>query len=105
MRTNEKRVRLIHKRTAERKQTVERKKRNAPDAVCMAACLLPVMGMGAYMPTLMAGVAGLIGSHTALGHILMGLLAFLLGVCVTLLLYRLRRRSERKWREGDDDEL
>ena len=35
----------------------------------------------------------------------MELLAFLLGVCVTVLLYRLRRRKERRQREDRDDEL
>ena len=34
----------------------------------------------------------------------MGLLSFFLGVCITVLLYRLRRRSERR-REDKDDEL
>ena len=45
--------------------------------------------------------------HTdeVLGYIVMGLLAFLLGVCVTVLLYRLRRRNERRSREEKEDEL
>ena len=46
----------------------------------------------------------MIGSHAALGYIVMGLLAFLLGVCVTVLLYRLRRRNERRSREEKEDE-
>ncbi|MEI3367100.1 MAG: hypothetical protein V8R59_16335 [Enterocloster sp.] len=45
----------------------------------------------------------LIGSHAALGYIVMGLLAFLLGVCVTVLLYRLRRRNERRSEEKEDE--
>lgn len=80
----------------------------------MAACLLLIVAIGAWMPELMAGAAGgsvvhsagtasLIGSHAALGYIIMGLLTFLLGVCVTLLLYRLRRRSRRKRREDAGD--
>ena len=47
----------------------------------------------------------MIGSHAALGYIVIGLLAFLLGVCVTVLLYRLRRRNERRSREEKEDEL
>lgn len=116
MRTNEERIRLVHKRTAELKRKEEQKKRCAQDAVCMAACLLLVVGIGAFMPILMAnvtdggaihasGAASLIGSHVALGYILMGLLAFLLGVCVTVLLYRLHRRSERRYREDSTDEF
>ena len=75
----------------------------------------PPRAAGALMPELMAhvteggvthasGAASLIGDHAALGYILMGLLAFLLGVCVTVCLYRLRRRDERRRRE-DSDEL
>ena len=35
----------------------------------------------------------------------MGLMAFLLGVFVTVLLYRLHRRNEREQRENSADEL
>lgn len=83
----------------------------------MAACLLLVIGIGAMMPGLMrnaadgsivhsSGTASLIGSHAALGYIVMGLLAFFLGVCVTVLLYRLHRRGEgQKQEEAGDGEL
>ena len=47
----------------------------------------------------------MIASHIALGYIITGLLAFLLGVCVTILLYRLRRRNERRHREEIEDGL
>lgn len=116
MRTNEERIRLVHKRTAELKRKEEQKKRRALDVVCVAACLLLVVGIGACMPTLMSAVAGggtvhasgaasLIAENAALGYILMGMLAFLLGVCVTVLLYRLRRRNDRRHREESADEL
>lgn len=116
MRTNEERIRLVHERTLQRKRERARRKRRALDAACMASCLLLVAGAGAIMPGLMArtagssvahasGAASLIGGHAALGYILMGLLAFLLGVCVTVCLYRLRRRDERRRREEGSDEL
>ena len=116
MRTNEERTGLIHKRTAEIKRDRPKRKQRALDMICIAACLTLVVGIGSFMPGLTAGVPGgevhhasgaasLVGSHAALGYILMGLLSFLLGVCVTVLLYRLRRRNERKQREDSDDEL
>ena len=112
MRTNEERSRLIHKRTAE----IKREKQNRIQRGLDAVCLLLVTGIGAWMPELMtepaagsiihsSGAASMIGSHAALGYIVMGLLAFLLGVCVTVLLYRLRRRNERRSREEKEDEL
>ena len=115
MRTNEERIHLVRQRTAARKRKRARRKRRALDAACMAACLLLVAGFAALMPQLMSrgaeggvihasGAASLIGDNAALGYILMGLLAFLLGVCVTVSLYRLRRRDERR-RMEDSDEL
>ena len=114
MRTNEARARLIHRRTAEIKQERQIKKQRRLDAVCMAACLLLVIGIGTLMPGLMrntadggivhpSGTASLLGSHAALGYIIMGLLAFLVGVCVTGLLFRLRWRGERQKREDVED--
>ena len=116
MRTTEERARLIHKRTAERKREQQKKKQRALDMVCMAACLLLVVGIGSFMPGLTAGIPGgevhhasgaasLVGSHGALGYILMGLMAFLLGVCVTVLLYRLHRRNKRARQENPNNEL
>ena len=113
MRTSEERARLIHRRTAEIKQERRIKRQRRLDA----ACLLLVIGIGAMMPGLMrnaadgsivhsSGTASLIGSHAALGYIVMGLLAFFLGVCVTVLLYRLHRRCEgQKQEEAGDGEL
>ena len=116
MRTNEERAGLIHKRTAEIKRERQKRNQRALDAICIAACLILIVGIGSFMPDLVAdisggavrhasGAASLVGSHGALGYILMGLMAFLLGVCVTVLLYRLHRRNERKQRENSNDEL
>ena len=50
------------------------------------------------------GTAGMLSERGADGYILVGVLSFLLGSCVTILLYRLRRSSEKK-HTRDDDEL
>ena len=116
MRTNEERARLVHERTAALRREKRAKQRRRLNAVCMAICLLLVVGIGALMPGLMenisngdiehtSGAASLIAENGALGYVLMGLLAFLLGVCVTVLLYRLHRSDERRHREDSDDEL
>ena len=116
MRTNEERSQLIHKRTAEIKREKQNRIQRGLDAVCIAVCMLLVTCIGAWMPELMtepasgnivhsSGAASMIGSLAALGYFVMGLLAFLLGVCVTVLLYRLRRRNERRSREEKEDEL
>ena len=116
MRTDEERTRLIQKRSAEIKRERQKRKQRALDLICIAACLLLIVGIGSFLPDWVVGIPGgevhhasgaasLVGSHAALGYILMGLMAFLLGVCVTVLLYRLRRRNERKQQENSNDEL
>lgn len=116
MRTDEERTRLIQKRSAEIKRERQKRKQRALDLICIAACLILIVGIGSFLPGLTVGIPGgdihhasgaasLVGSHAALGFILMGLMAFLLGVCVTVLLYRLHRRNERKRQEKLEDEL
>ena len=116
MRTNEERAGLIHKRTAEIKRERQKKKQSALDMICIAACLILVVGIGSFLPDWVVGIPGgevhhasgaasLVGSHAALGYILMGIMSFLLGVFVTVLLYRLHRRNKRKQQENLDDEL
>ena len=52
MRTNEERVRLIHKRTEEIKEENRKKKQCILDSCCIASCLVLVVGIGAFMPGL-----------------------------------------------------
>ena len=116
MRTNEERVGLVRKRMAEIRREGQRRKQRLWNRISVAACLFLVVGIGSLMPGRMAGItcgevlhtsgaASLVGNHAALGFILMGLFSFLLGVCVTVLLYCLYLRNERKQREKSDDEL
>ena len=118
MRPTEERIRQIQKRTVMLQEKQHRKKQRILDFACMAACILLVTGLGVWMPGLVgnlsdgnavhaSGAASLIGSTPAAGYILMGILAFLLGVCSTVLLYRLRRCGEdqraMKKQENDDE--
>lgn len=119
MRTNEERIRLIHRRTAELKKEKHRKKLRAAVAACAAVCLFLITGLGLWIssgidetlsePVYSTGAAGLLTDHGALGYILMGLLSFVLGVCVTILLYRLnrlnRRNRQHETPEDTGDEL
>ena len=116
MRTNKERVGSILRRTAEIKREGQKKKQRLWDMIVMAACLFLVAGIGLLMPGRMEGITGgevlhtsgaasLVGNHAAMGFILMGLFSFLLGVCVTVLLYQLHRRNKRKKQENFNDEL
>lgn len=109
MRSSEERIAAVKRRAAqlERKKTRLRSRMLA--AASAAACLALIIGLAAAMPGITADIdaqnyAGFETAATmlgggALGYLVMALLAFLLGVCVTILCFRLRRREE----ENDPD--
>ena len=110
MRSHEERVAEAKRRIAK----IEREKRLRRDKITMisavAACLALLIGVSLAMPGIAANIqagdysgfetaASIFHSGAALGYIVIGLLAFLLGVCVTVLCFRLRQMS----REDEQD--
>ena len=101
MRTNKERQQLIHKRTQEIKIEERKKRQYMISGISIAACLIAVVGLGMYLPSVMKqNAAGKMnyspGMASMLGYICMGILAFALGVCVTVLLYRMKRAEEHR---------
>ena len=111
MRSNEERVAETKRRIAKIEQ--EKRRRNPITmASAVAACLTLLIGASLAMPGIAASIqtgdysgfetaASIFHSGAALGYIIIGLLAFLLGVCVTVLCFRLRQMS---WEDGRDEE-
>lgn len=111
MRSHEERVAETKRRIAK----IEREKRRCNTvtmASAVAACLALLIGASFAMPGIAAGIqagdyagfetaASMYGGGAALGYIVIGLLAFLLGVCVTVLCFRLRQMSRE---DGQDQE-
>lgn len=108
MRTNEERQQLIHRRTLEI-QREQQKKRESNQWIRDCCMLVMIIGIGCLMPEVTkqasvsgaktnytTGMASMLGNYEALGYICMGILAFALGVCVTILLYRLRKAEEHR---------
>ena len=110
MRSHEERVVETKRRIAK----IEREKRLRRDKITMisavAACLVLLIGASLAMPGIAANIqtgnysgfetaASMYGGGAALGYIVIGLLAFLLGVCVTVLCFRLRQMN----REDDQN--
>lgn len=109
MRTDKERIAAMHKRAAE----LEREKRGRTvrliQAASVALCVLFLAGISLAMPKL-AAVSGsdaaaqgmrasIFSENSALGYIVIGILAFLLGVCVTIFCFQLR-----KWQKDRDSE-
>ena len=110
MRSHEERVVETKRRIAK----IEREKRLRRDKFTMisavAACLALLIGASLAMPGIAANIqtgnysgfetaASMYGGGAALGYIVIGLLAFLLGVCVTILCFRLHQMN----REDDQN--
>ena len=109
MRSHEERVAETKRRIA--KMEREKRRRNTVTmASAVAACLALLIGASFAMPGIAASIqagdyagfetaASMYGGGAALGYIVIGLLAFLLGVCVTVLCFQLRQMS----REDDQN--
>ena len=110
MRSHEERVAETKRRIAK----IEREKRLRRNTIAMAsavaACLALLIGASLAMPGIAAKIqagdysgfettASIFHGGEALGYIVIGLLAFLLGVCVTVLCFRLRQMN----REDDQN--
>lgn len=104
---------LIAQRTEELKKENNMKRRKLMGAGCAAACFLLVVGLGSKMPDIMEQIysgdlsygyaaAGLITADSKSGYIIMGLLSFILGVCVTMTVHRIFRGKNGRY--GDEPE-
>ena len=118
MRSHEERVVETKRRIAK----IEREKRLRRDKITMisavAACLALLIGASLAMPGIAANIqtgnysgfetaATILGGGTTLGYMVIGLLAFILGVCVTILCFSIRQLNkeeqteEQKGNNGD----
>ena len=115
MRSHEERVAETKRRIAK----IEREKRLRRDKITMisavAACLALLIGASLAMPGIAAHIqtgnysgfetaASMYGGGAALGYIVIGLLAFLLGVCVTVLCFRLRQMNREDTQDGESED-
>ena len=116
MRSHEERVAETKRRIAKMEREKRRRRNTITMASAVAACLALLIGASLAMPGIATRIqagnysgfetaASIFHGGAALGYIVIGLLAFLLGVCVTVLCFRLRqmnredtRDTERRWR-------
>ena len=111
MRSHEERVAETKRRIAKIEREKRRRRNTLTMASAVAACLALLIGASLAMPGIAASIrtgdysgfetAASMYGGAALGYIVIGLLAFLLGVCVTVLCFRLRQMSRE---DGQDKE-
>ena len=112
MRSHEERVAETKRRIAKIEREKRRRRNTITMASAVAACLALLIGASLAMPGIAASIqtcdysgfetaASIFHGGAALGYIVIGLLAFLLGVCVTVLCFRLRQMNRE---DGQDKE-
>ena len=116
MRSHEERFAETKRRIAARQRREQRRRSTITTLSAAAACLVLILVLSLFMP----GIAGqlrpggysdyemaasMFGENGALGYIIIGLLAFLLGVCVTILCFRIRllNREEQSVEDKKED--
>ena len=115
MRSHEERVAETKRRIAKMEREKRRRRNTITMASAVAACLALLVGASLAMPGIAANLqtgdysgfetaASIFHGGAALGYIVIGLLAFLLGVWVTVLCFRLRQmsREDGQDRESED---
>ena len=114
MRSHEERVAETKRRIAARQREKRLRRNTITMASAMAACLALLIGASFAMPGIAARIqtgdysgfetaASMYGGGAALGYIVIGLLAFLLGVCVTVLCFRLRQMIREDDRNNESE--
>ena len=103
MRSHEERFAEAKRRIAARQRERRLRRSRIAGISAAAACLALIVGIsGDYTGFETAG--SVFHSSAALGYIVIGLLAFLLGVCVTILCFRLRQLEREDERDAESGE-
>ena len=115
MRSHEERVAEAKRRIAARQREKRLRRNTVTIASAVAACLALLIGAALAMPGIAASIqtgdysgfetaASIFHGSAALGYIVIGLLAFLLGVCVTVLCFRLRQLSRENAQDKESED-
>ena len=110
MRSHEERVAETKRRIAKMEREKRRRRNTVTMASAVAACRALLVGASLAMPGIAANIrtgdssgfetaATILGGGTALGYMVIGLLAFILGVCVTILCFRIRQLDKEEQTE------
>ena len=115
MRSHEERVTETKRRIAKIEQEKRLRRNTITMASAVAACLVLLIGASLAMPGIAASIqtgdysgfetaATILGGGTALGYMVIGLLAFILGVCVTILCFRIRQLNKEEQTEKQKED-
>ena len=111
---DEERIAEVKRRIAKKEQQQRLRRRRIVSAVCIAACFAVIVGVSFAMPGIVGRIepgtssgfetaATILGGSTVLGYMVIGLLAFILGMCVTVLCFRLRQINREDSQDREDE--
>lgn len=114
MRNTDERLAAVQRCVRELEQQKKYRQQRYISLFAAAACLVIIVGMGIAMPGIIAGISGgdytnvgmmasIFSESSALGYILIGLLAFALGVCLTILCFLQQANRQRHKEEHHND--
>ena len=114
MRSHEERVAETKRRIAKMEREKQRRRNTITMASAVAACLILLIGASLAMPGIAARIqtgdysgfetaASMFYGSAAFGYIVIGLLAFALGVCATVLCFRLRQMDRQDARDDESE--
>lgn len=114
MRSHEERVAAVKQRVAQIERQKQQRRNRLLALSSVTACLTVIVGVSFAMPgiseKLVAGnntgyetAASIFGGSAVAGYIIIGLLAFVLGVCVTILCFKLKAFRKKDEETGDGD--
>ena len=115
MRSHEERITEAKRRIAKIERENRLRRNTITMASAVAACLALLVGASLAMPGITANIqtgdysgfetaASIFHGGAALGYIVIGLLAFLLGVCVTVLCFRIRQLSRENAQDKESED-
>lgn len=112
MLSHEERIAEVKRRIAEKEHQKRLRQARIAAVSGVAACLAVIVGVSLFMEQIELGTssgfetaATMFGGSAALGYIVIGLLAFVLGVCVTILCFRIRllnKEEQMEEQKGDN---
>lgn len=114
MRTVDERIAAVERRVRELEREKGQRRHRFIGLAAVAACLAIVVSVSTAMPHIIAGLSG--GAYgnrgimasifyrgKALGYVLVGLLSFSLGVCLTILCFLLQPQRQKSKGEHEND--
>ena len=101
MRSKQEREAAVKQRIAEMQAQQLKKRHRIALYASIASCLVLIVCLSAIVPSMVSGMvsdmsadyqttASIFSNSTFLGYIVVGLISFILGICVTILCFRIR---------------